>query len=260
MRTSERWNLREWLSKIHLIVQSSTLLISILLLGFFIGMQHAFEADHLAAVSVLVSRKRTLGEMTRHGAIWGLGHTLALVVISALVLVSPWKLPLAFGPILELVVGLMLVTLGARLLYRLWRERVHIHLHRHANGEAHLHAHSHRDETRPHAESAHDHRHPVGSWNTLLVGLIHGTAGSAVLTVYIAANLESPFAGLVYVSLFGLGSILGMALLSAIIAWPLKTTATRLTWANRGLQVVIGLASIAIGLRLAILQSGELWF
>ena len=232
------------------------MLSSILFLGFIVGLQHAFEADHLAAVSVLVSRRRGVLEMTRHGAIWGLGHTVALVLFSGFVLFSPWALPASFGSTLELAVGVLLVALGAQLLYRLWRDRVHIHAHRHAGGEVHLHAHSHRDESGPHAESDHDHTHPAPSWKTVLVGLAHGAAGSAALTVYVAASLESPAVGLVYVLLFGLGSTLGMALLSAVIALPLSATAQRLTWANRGLQIVVALVSIAIGLRLAAQSPG----
>lgn len=231
---------------------------AILLLGFVIGMQHAFEADHLAAVSVLVSRKRGFREMGRHGAIWGLGHTVALVLLGGAVLLSPWTLPESFEPALELLVGLLLVGLGGHLLYRLWRDRVHVHAHRH-DGEVHLHAHSHRDDPQPHRESEHDHEHPDHGWKTLLVGLTHGAAGSAALTVFVAASLESATVGLVYIALFGLGSILGMAALSAAIAVPLTATATRLTWANRAIQVTVAVVSIAIGLRLAMAQGVVLW-
>ena len=236
------------------------MLISVLLLGFVIGMQHSLEADHLAAVSALVSRERSLKEMTRHGVIWGLGHTAALLVLSGLVLFSPWKLPPSFGLVLEFFVGLLLVFLGAQLLYRLWRERVHFHLHRHAGGEAHIHAHSHRDDPVPHTQSRHDHSHASRGGKTLLVGLTHGAAGSAALTVYVAASLESPLVAIAYVLLFGLGSVVGMALLSAVIALPLTATAKRLTWANRGLQIAAALASIAIGLRLLVIHGADLGF
>lgn len=235
------------------------MLTSILLLGFVVGLQHAFEADHLAAVSALVSRKRGLREMTLRGAIWGIGHTLALLVISGLVLFSPWALPASFEAMAELAVGLLLIGLGTQVLYRLWRDRIHIHAHAHDDGEVHLHAHSHRDETVRHAKSAHDHEHPrwswgSWSWKTLAVGLTHGAAGSAALTVFLAATLESRGAGIAYVLIFGLGSIVGMMALSAVIALPLSATARRLTWANHALQVAVGLASIIIGLRLALHQ------
>ncbi|HEY9098020.1 MAG TPA: sulfite exporter TauE/SafE family protein [Thiobacillus sp.] len=235
------------------------MLTSILLFGFVMGMRHAIEADHLAAISVLVSRKRRGRDMVRHGAIWGIGHTLALGFISSIVFFSPWVLPKTFGPTLEFLIGLLLVALGVHLLYRLWRDRVHIHIHHHEPGRPHLHAHSHRDEPASHAESPHEHDHASWSWRTLAVGLAHGAAGSAALTVYVAASLESPVAGILYVLLFGLGSILGMAALTAAIAVPLRATATRLTWANRGLHSVISLASIALGVRLAIAQGGVLW-
>lgn len=238
---------------------TGAMLSSVLFLGFVIGMRHAFEADHLAAVSVLVSRKRRGREMILHGAIWGLGHTVALGLISSIVLFSPWVLPETFGPTLEALIGLLLVTLGAHLLYRLWRDRVHVHIHHHAPGEAHLHAHSHRDEPAPHAESQHEHDHASWSWRTLAVGLAHGAAGSAALTVYAAASLESPVAGILYVLLFGLGSILGMVILTTAIAVPLRATAIRLTWANRGLHVVIGLVSISLGVRLVMAQGEVLW-
>jgi high-affinity nickel permease len=117
-------------------------LTSVLVLGFVLGMRHALEADHLAAVSALVSRKHNLGEMTRLGAIWGIGHTFALLVVSGAVILSPWQLPEAFWPALELTVGCILVGLGGQLLYRLWRDRVHVHAHHHDGGETHLHAHS----------------------------------------------------------------------------------------------------------------------
>lgn len=220
---------------------------SILALGFVVGMQHAFEADHLAAVSTLVARRAGLREMGRQGAIWGVGHTLALLAMVAVVAFSPWTLPDGFGPNLETVVGVVLVLLGVRLLYRLWRDRVHVHVHRHEDGEVHLHAHSHRDDEAPHATSDHDHAH--GDRTTLLVGLLHGAAGSAALVVVVAAGFDSPLTGLTYVLLFGLGSILGMATLGAALAVPLAATARRLTWANRAIRVAVGLLSIAVGVQ-----------
>lgn len=228
---------------------------AILFLGFVIGMQHAFEADHLAAVSTLISRRRGLREMARHGALWGVGHTASLLSLGAVVLLSPWTLPRRFESTLELLVGAMLIVLGGHLLYRLWRDRVHIHAHAH-DGEVHLHAHSHRDDPETHARSEHEHEHRPFGWKTLVVGLIHGAAGSAALTVFVAASLDSAAVGLAYIAVFGLGSVLGMATLSAAIALPLTATARRLTWANRALQITVALVSIGIGLRLAILHTG----
>lgn len=229
------------------------MLTSILLLGFVIGMQHAFEADHLAAVSALVSRKRSVSAMTGHGLIWGLGHTLALLVVSGIVLVSRVSLPESFGPTLERVVGLVLIVLGAQVAYRWWRDRVHIHVHEHEGGTRHFHSHSHRDDPQGRVHDPerheHEHRHFEGGVKTLLVGLLHGAAGSATLVVFVAASLDSPVTGLLYVLLFGLGSILGMAVLTAVVALPLTATARKLTWANHTLQLAIAIGSVLIGIR-----------
>lgn len=233
-------------------------MIAVLLLGFVIGMRHAFEADHLAAVSALVSRGRSVREVAPQGAIWGLGHTLALGLVAGAVLLTPWTLPDRFEPGLEVVVGVLLVGLGSHLLYQLWRDRVHVHVHRHDDGVVHLHAHSHRGEEGPHDADAHEHEHRVSSTRSLLVGLAHGTAGSAALTVYVAATLDSRWTGLLYVVFFGLGSILGMALLSTIVAIPLAALAKTVTGMHRALQVAAALFSIAIGMSLALTQVATL--
>jgi hypothetical protein len=111
----------------------------------------------------------------------------------------------------------------------------------------HFHAHSHAGETAPHVRTAHAHEHGV-RWRTLLVGLMHGMAGSAALLVLAATQASSPAAGLGYIALFGIGSMIGMGVLSMVIALPLVVSARWLTWVNRGLQGAVGLATIAIGI------------
>lgn len=226
------------------------MLLSVLGMGLLIGMQHALEADHVAAVSSVVSRKRSLRSITLHGAVWGLGHTLTLLLVAGTCIILRTQLDQKLAQRLELAVGVMLVALGVNVLWRLWRDRVHFGTHRHRDGTLHMHAHSHREDThRDHARSAHDHDHPEGiPWRTLLVGTMHGMAGSAALVVVAASSIESPLVGLVYVLMFGLGSIVGMALLSAVIAVPLTWTAGSLTVANRALQTCIGLVTIGVGL------------
>ena len=140
----------------------------------------------------------------------------------------------------------MLVGLGAHVLWRLWRDRVHFHRHGHGDGTVHIHAHSHAGETAPHARAAHVHEHGF-RWRTLLVGLMHGMAGSAALLVLTVSQAPSPAAGLGYVALFGIGSMIGMGALSTVIAVPLAVSARWLTWANRGLQGAVGVVTIAIG-------------
>lgn len=226
-------------------------LLSVLGLGFLMGMQHAFEADHVAAVSSLVSRRLGVRSMSWHGAVWGLGHTLTLFVVAGTCLLLKTSLDDAIADKLEFGVGVMLVGLGAHVLWQLWRDRVHIDAHKHADGIVHLHAHSHRNERVPHRSSAHQHEHPRRMpWRTLLVGTMHGMAGSAALVVLAASQIDQPWWGLAYIVLFGFGSVLGMAALSAVIALPLTWTARSLTVGNHVLQAVIGIATIGIGLRI----------
>jgi ABC-type nickel/cobalt efflux system permease component RcnA len=148
---------------------------------------------------------------------------------------------------LETAVGIMLVGLGAHVLWRLWRDRVHFHRHNHGEGTIHIHAHSHAGEAAPHARSQHGHDHGF-RWRTLLVGLMHGMAGSAALLVLTVSQAKSPAAGLAYVALFGIGSMIGMGALSTLIAVPIAISARWLTFANRGLQGAVGSVTIAIGI------------
>ncbi|MES2195688.1 MAG: urease accessory protein [Pseudomonadota bacterium] len=223
----------------------------ILGLGFLLGMQHALEADHIAAVSSIAARRSKVGDIVRHGLTWGLGHTLTLFVFAGAAIWLGRAIPEHVARPLETAVGIMLVGLGAHVLWRLWRDRVHFHRHGHDDGTVHIHAHSHAGETRPHARAPHAHGHAQNlgfRWRTLLVGLMHGMAGSAALLVLAVSQAASPVLGLGYVALFGIGSMIGMAVLSMVIAVPLVASARWLTWANRGLQGVVGVVTIAIGI------------
>jgi high-affinity nickel permease len=220
----------------------------ILGLGFLLGMQHALEADHIAAVSSIAARRTHVGDIVRHGLTWGLGHTLTLFVFAGAAIVLGHAIPEHFARPVETAVGIMLVGLGAHVLWRLWRDRVHFHKHSHGDGTVHIHAHSHAHETVPHARAVHEHAHGF-RWRTLLVGLMHGMAGSAALLVLTVSQASSPVAGLAYVALFGIGSMIGMGALSTVIAVPLAVSARWLTWANSGLQGAVGIVTVAIGIR-----------
>jgi len=219
----------------------------ILGLGFLLGMQHALEADHIAAVSSIAARRSHVGDIVRHGLTWGLGHTLTLFAFAGAALLLGHAIPESLLRPLETAVGIMLVGLGAHVLWRLWRDRVHFHTHGHGDGTVHVHAHSHAGEATPHLRTAHIHEHGF-RWRTLLVGLMHGMAGSAALLMLTVSQAASPAVGLGYVALFGIGSMIGMGALSTIIAVPLAVSARWLTWANRGLQAAVGLVTVAIGL------------
>ena len=219
----------------------------ILGLGFLLGMQHALEADHIAAVSSIAARRSRVGDIVRHGLTWGLGHTLTLFAFAGAAIGLGRAIPEHVARPLETAVGIMLVGLGAHVLWRLWRDRVHFHRHGHGDGTVHLHAHSHAGETTPHLRTAHAHEHGF-RWRTLLVGLMHGMAGSAALLVLTVSQASSAAAGLGYVALFGVGSMIGMGALSTVIAVPLALSARWLTWANSGLQGAVGAVTIAVGL------------
>lgn len=222
-------------------------MISILVIGFLIGLQHALEADHVAAVASMASRSQSIGKTMRRGAIWGVGHTIALLVVGSVVILMDKAVPDTAAHWLEFAVGVMLVILGADVLRRLIKDRVHFHFHKHKNSQPHLHAHSHRGDGQ-HQESAHSHRHTKGmSAKVLAIGIMHGLAGSAALILLIAGTIESPLLGLFYIILFGFGSIVGMATLSVVIAIPLKYSANSMTWAYNGLQMTIGIATISLG-------------
>jgi hypothetical protein len=219
----------------------------ILGLGFLLGMQHALEADHIAAVSSIAVRRTQIGDIVRHGLTWGLGHTLTLFVFAGAAILLGHAIPESVARPIETAVGIMLVGLGAHVLWRLWRDRVHFHMHGHGDGTVHIHVHSHAGETIPHARAAHAHAHGF-RWRTLLVGLMHGMAGSAALLVLTVSQASSPALGLGYVALFGIGSMVGMGALSTVIAVPLAVSARWLTWANRGLQGAVGIVTTVIGL------------
>jgi sulfite exporter TauE/SafE len=223
-------------------------LTSILALGFFLGMRHALEADHLAAVATLATRSRSVRQTLLQGVAWGTGHTLTLMLFGGTVLVLGLVVPERAAQALEFAVGLMLVALGADVLYRLRREGVHFHVHRHVDGVEHFHAHTHRDERAPHDPARHEHRHPAGfPRRALLVGMMHGMAGSAALILLSLEALRSPAWGLAYIAIFGLGSVLGMAALSIAIAVPLRLTSRHLARAYAGLSATVGVATVLLG-------------
>jgi len=220
---------------------------AILSLGFLLGMQHALEADHITAVSSIAARRSDVGDIVKHGLTWGLGHTLTLFAFAGAAILLGHAIPENLAEPLETAVGIMLVGLGAHLLWRLWRDQVHFHAHSHDDGTVHVHAHSHAGEKLPHARAAHSHAHGF-RWRTLMVGLMHGMAGSAALLVRTVSQAPSAAAGLGYIALFGIGSMIGMGLLSTVIAVPIAVSARFLTLANRALQGAVGLVTIAIGL------------
>ena len=229
------------------------------LFGFLLGLQHALEADHIAAVTTISVEKRGMGQIVRHGAVWGMGHALMLGAFGGAVYALELTLSDRLASGLEFAVGIMMVLLGSRLLYVLVRDRIHFHTHRHG-GDAHFHAHSHAGDVRNHAQSRHAHAHPASGWKrSLAIGMMHGLAGSAALVALAASTAPSVPLGVAFMVLFGLGSIAGMAIFSAVIAVPLSYTAMTLTWATRGFQALAGVIAIGIGIR-TLVETGAVLF
>ncbi len=231
---------------------------AILLLGLLLGLQHALEADHLAAVASLSTRGGSVRNAMRQGAAWGLGHTLTLLALGGVLLLIGRTLPGWTTHALEFAVGLMLVFLGADVLRRARRRRVHFHAHDHG-GRRHFHAHSHGRGT-DHGADPHHHSHnPRLPLRALLVGMMHGLAGTAALLVFALGSVESVAQGLAYILVFGLGSIIGMSVLAVAISLPLRWSANRLTWAHNGLTLAFGLLSVTLGVLIAERSGLALW-
>lgn len=223
-------------------------MLEVLFLGFFIGLRHALEADHVAAVASLASAEKSVGRIIAHGVVWGIGHTATLLVIGGAVVLLGVSMPDHLANWLEFAVGVMLMGLGAWVLVRVARDRIHFHAHRHAGDVMHFHAHSHAGEEIAHDLGRHDHDHPPGlPWRSLFVGVMHGMAGSAALLLLTASTFASAPLGLLYIALFGVGSVVGMAALSALIAVPLRYSAGLLKVSRQALQATIGGATMALG-------------
>ncbi len=224
-------------------------------LGLLLGMQHATDADHLAAVATLATREHSLGRALRLGAAWGLGHSLMLLIVAGAVAGLGWVIPPHWALRFEQAVGVLLIVLGARLAWRLWKERMHFHGHGHPGRAPHFHGHSHAPRTaseprRPHASDPHRHPHrlPAGS---MLIGMLHGLAGSAALALLALGVLPTPIMQIAYIAVFGIGSIAGMAFLTGALSVTLQLTANRLTTLHRTFSIVIACTSMAIGGHLA---------
>ena len=221
--------------------------------GFLLGLQHALEADHIATVASIAADKRGTSRIVRHGALWGLGHALTLGAFGGAVYALELNLSDRLATGLEFIVGIMMLLIGGRLIYAIVKARIHFHIHHHRTGEVHFHAHSHAGDVANHALSTHAHAHPKGAWGrSLAIGMMHGLAGSAALVALAASSAPSVHVGLVFMLVFAVGSIAGMAAFSAVIAVPLSWTANTLTWASRSLQVLAGIIAVGIGLRIVI--------
>jgi len=221
--------------------------IALLALGFLVGVRHALEADHLAAVASLATRSASLLDKVKVAAAWGGGHAASLLLLGALLLLLGVSLPESASRGFEFLAGVVLVGLGIDVLRRLRKQRIHFHVHRHGGGARHLHAHAHADDG-AHAVSDHAHAHARGLLpRALVIGGLHGLAGSGALVLVSMQLLGSGVEALAYVLLFALGSILGMVAFSVALSMPFAWS-PRLLEASAGrLEATLGVITIGIG-------------
>lgn len=267
-----------------------TIVLSIIVLGFFLGMRHATDADHVIAVTTIVSRERSMRNAALIGALWGTGHTITIFVVGSIIILFGFVVSPRLGLTMELSVGLMLIVLGILNLSGMLRWitetftppdtafdrarnpdlgsdlHVHTHAHVHNHGDyVHSHPHRHNPENDPendpenhgHAEN----RTPVGwmdrnfarlgayqALRPLAVGVVHGLAGSAAVALLVLTTIRNPFWAIVYLLVFGIGTIAGMMLATAAIALPFTYSQNRFAKLNSTLAFASGLISLGFGL------------
>ena len=251
--------------------------ITVLALGFFLGMRHATDADHVIAVATIVARERSARSAAVIGGAWGLGHSLTILVVGGAIILLGWVIPPRVGMSMEMAVGFMLCVLGLVNLRGItgWmretvdeirrgsadqhpHEHPHVHSHAHQHGDyVHTHVHGHDPESHPHDPS----RTPV-SWldrhfgrvrayglvRPLVIGVVHGLAGSAAVALLVLATIQSSRWALLYLLVFGLGTIGGMMLITMALAMPFAATGARFARLHRGLRFASGAVSLVFGL------------
>jgi sulfite exporter TauE/SafE len=215
---------------------------SILLIGLWFGLWHATEADHLAAVSTIVSEKKNLFASSIIGGLWGLGHTISLFVVGLVVIFLKLQITPELEAKLEGGVGIMLVLLGVNALRKLYLTKdAHLHAHEHDHGHKHVHIHSH-------GEKSDEKWHHNLSPRSVLIGMVHGLAGSAALMLLVVPTIKSPLMAIGYIVIFGVGSIGGMMLMSFIVGLPFHFTANNFVKMNQAIRLIAGVFSFGLGL------------
>ena len=240
-------------------------LLSIIALGFFLGMRHATDPDHVIAVTTIVSRERQISKSAWIGAFWGIGHTLTIFVVGAAIIFFDLVIPPRIGLSMELAVGLMLVLLGVMNVLSFFRavpvgDNGQVHSHPHSHGDyVHSHAHSHAPE---------HHLHPAEQTplaridrillkfsayrlvRPLVIGIVHGLAGSAAVALLVLATIHNARWAVAYLLVFGVGTVAGMMVITMSIASTFHLVRGGLQFTRR-LALVSGLLSLGFGLFVA---------
>jgi len=252
----------------------------ILVVGFFLGMRHATDPDHVVAVSTFVSREKSIARAGWIGVLWGIGHTITILIVGAAIILFGFVIPPRLGLALEFSVALMLILLGVLNLTGAMRwisqklspthpappagsfsEHSHVHLH---GAHLHVHSHSHADDAEHHAphhaaevDPPHWMAEPFAklgwfhSLRPLLVGIVHGLAGSAAVALLVLSTIHSARWAIFYLLLFGVGTIVGMMLMTLAFAVPVTFAGNRFAWLSRSMVTGTGILSLAFGLVVA---------
>src|SRR5579872_1687056 len=229
-------------------------LVSIACLGFFLGMRHATDADHVIAVSTIVSRERAVRSAVLIGALWGLGHTLTLLLVGGAIVFFGLVIPPRLGMSMEFSVGLMLILLGVWNLksFGKWLDSQGHSIAESHSGEFHSHSHSHHSEDhRPASHWLDRHFGKLPLYQTVrpfVVGIVHGMAGSAALALMVLPMIHNPIWAMTYLGIFGVGTIAGMMLITGAIAWPFAYTVARSKTLHGRLALASGLLSLGFGI------------
>jgi high-affinity nickel-transport protein len=251
-------------------------LFSLMAVGFFLGMRHATDADHVVAVATIVSREKSLGPAAAIGALWGVGHGVTVAAVGSLIILFGLVIPPRVGLATEFAVGGMLAVLGVFTLASVWRQGretealeaagpadgathyhplppVHSHVHRHGD-YVHSHPHGHGTSGHGHGPTAQDRldlRFGRLGWyralRPVVVGVVHGLAGSAAVALLVLGTVPDARWGFAYLLVFGLGTIAGMMAVTAAIALPFVAGAGRAPRFSAGLRLASGLLSLGFG-------------
>lgn len=206
----------------------------LLLFGLLLGIKHAFEADHMIAVSTIAADQKNPLKAALIGTFWGMGHTLTLFLVGLVVLLAKVEIPQKTSLFFEFLVGAMLVILGIRAVVN--QSVIHSHIHTHV-GTKHEHPHEHDGTTSSHSHS-----------RSFFIGIVHGFAGSGALMLLILSTIESTLVGLYYILTFGVGSIIGMTIMSFVFGIPYIVFSKRFEKSDILLRKIAGICGIGFGL------------
>ena len=208
----------------------------ILLVGFALGMRHATDPDHVVAVTTIVAKQRGVGQAGLIGALWGLGHTFTIFAVGAAIILFGVAIPPRLGLSMEFAVACMLILLGVLNLTGMLRRVQKRFLPK--AGKMLL------------ANGRPDVLRDLGVFNVfrpLIIGIVHGLAGSAAVALLVMTTIRDPWWAIVYLVLFGLGTVAGMILITALVAMPIVWSQRRFSSWNQGISVFSGLISVGFG-------------